>query len=420
MKKQLLNNWLLKFASLVFSFTLWFLVINLTDPTESKTFTNIPVNLVNTDKLGDDKVFEVIEGTDVLKSVTVWGPNSIIMDLNADNIIAEANFENLTATQTIEIEFASNLRNNELEKITGSASFLKLNIENKKTSYLSLKVEVQGEVAEGFIIDQISPEQNRISVSGPESLVSHVKEAIVVINVNEATDNINTRSSVKLYGEDGVEIISDALNMSFDIVSVSAKVLATKWLTIEHEVVGIAADGYQFTGEVTSNPARILVSGTQSVLNNINSIKIPGEVLNIAGEDSDFIRTQYVNNYLADGVGLVTADYDGKIITTVKIEPIVEKTLNIDGTQISLINIPTGLNVSTDVSQVIQVKVQGLDRYINALDEQQIKGIIDIEGYIESYPSTILDSGIYMMPLVIHLEEDSIMIENVVVAVLVN
>ena len=41
MKKRLTNNLLLKILSLLIAFTLWFVVINIDDPVDEKSFSNI-------------------------------------------------------------------------------------------------------------------------------------------------------------------------------------------------------------------------------------------------------------------------------------------------------------------------------------------------------------------------------------------
>ena len=78
MKKKILHNWVLKLASLLLAFVLWFLVVQIDDPSDSTTFYNVPVNLTNTELLEkENKVYEVLNGTDTIR-VTVRAPRSVI------------------------------------------------------------------------------------------------------------------------------------------------------------------------------------------------------------------------------------------------------------------------------------------------------------------------------------------------------
>ena len=47
MKNKLTHNLGLKILALVFSIGLWFVVNNITDPTIEKTFTSVPVEIIN-------------------------------------------------------------------------------------------------------------------------------------------------------------------------------------------------------------------------------------------------------------------------------------------------------------------------------------------------------------------------------------
>ena len=50
-KKLVLDNWGLKLISLLLAFVLWFVVISIDDPVREKSFSNIPVQLINTEEL---------------------------------------------------------------------------------------------------------------------------------------------------------------------------------------------------------------------------------------------------------------------------------------------------------------------------------------------------------------------------------
>ena len=54
MKNKLTHNLGLKILALVFSIGLWFVVNNITDPTIEKTFTNVPVEIINAEKVTNE------------------------------------------------------------------------------------------------------------------------------------------------------------------------------------------------------------------------------------------------------------------------------------------------------------------------------------------------------------------------------
>ena len=106
MRKRIFRNWGLKIASLLLACILWFLVVAINDPKETQTFSNIPVTLVNTELLEEgNKVYEVLDNTNRVR-VSVRAPKSIIKDIQASDIIAEADVSRLTDINTIPITYS--------------------------------------------------------------------------------------------------------------------------------------------------------------------------------------------------------------------------------------------------------------------------------------------------------------------------
>ena len=96
MRKKLFANWGIKLISLLVAFSLWFVVVFFEDPPQEETFVNIPVQFVNTERLTDEGlVYEVLDNTDVVKRVTVTGPQTVVAAMRSrgsECIIATADF----------------------------------------------------------------------------------------------------------------------------------------------------------------------------------------------------------------------------------------------------------------------------------------------------------------------------------------
>ena len=76
MKEKMFKNLSLKILSAIFAVVLWTVIVNVYDPTTSYTFSNITVQLINTQSLTDkDYSYEVVAGGKI--SVTVSGPKSV-------------------------------------------------------------------------------------------------------------------------------------------------------------------------------------------------------------------------------------------------------------------------------------------------------------------------------------------------------
>ena len=221
MKKKLLNNWLLKILSLAIAFMLWFIVINVENPVDEKSFSNIKVNLLNTNVIEEEgKVYQVLDATDVVRTVKVQAPRKVLDELSSNDIVAEADFSKVTINDTVEIKFYTMKSNSEIRDISGNIDMVRLNIEDKTTKRLVLTVETSGEPEEGFITGTPILDQNRIEVSGPESIITKVYAAKMKVDVSDSSSEISTYATVKLYDTAGNEIPKDNLTMNAQAVKV--------------------------------------------------------------------------------------------------------------------------------------------------------------------------------------------------------
>ena len=138
MRKKILNNLGLKLLSVVLAIVFWFLVVMADNPKDSVSFSNIQVNLINTELLEKgNKFYEVLENSDRIR-VTVEAPRNVIQELSASDIVAEADVSRLTEVNTVPISFR--VLNDEVEilDISGSRDAVQLNVEQKASNWVSV------------------------------------------------------------------------------------------------------------------------------------------------------------------------------------------------------------------------------------------------------------------------------------------
>ena len=77
MKEKLGNDLVLKIFSLVLAILLWLFVINTEDPVITKSFSNIPVDMLNEQVLDElNRTYKITEGSTV--SYTVKGKKTVL------------------------------------------------------------------------------------------------------------------------------------------------------------------------------------------------------------------------------------------------------------------------------------------------------------------------------------------------------
>ena len=127
---------------------------------------------------------------------------------------------------------------------------MRLSIEEKRDRSLPVKSITTGEVREGYVVGKVTTDQNLIRISGPQSIISQVSKAQAEVDISGFSNDISTDSEVRLYDENGKEIIAENIEKSISKVRVSVEILERKVLPLTCEVTGTPGDGFQFTGEV--------------------------------------------------------------------------------------------------------------------------------------------------------------------------
>ena len=221
MKNRLTHNLGLKLASVFSAVILWLVVTTINNPTVSDYYHNIPVKLLNTELITDSgQVYEVIDGTDTIGTVTVRAPHSVLSELKSENIIATADVSELSSLDTISIKLTTDISSKDISSITGNIDTVKLKIENKKTKALSLKATVSGQVTEGYMVGDITTDQNLVRVSGPESVIEQITRASVDVDVTGMTTDIVTNAEIRLYDADDNVINADNITQNLSLIHI--------------------------------------------------------------------------------------------------------------------------------------------------------------------------------------------------------
>ncbi len=405
MRKRLLNNWGLKIISLILAFLLWFLVVQIGDPKDERDMGVVQVKLINTELLErENKVYEILDNTDKVR-VMVYAPKSVFTQLRSGDITAEADVSKLTDINTIPITFTA--PNANVASIRGSHDMVRLNVEEKASKYVTLISNTVGSVAEGYVVSSLTPDQNRIEVSGPKSAVDQVKYAGAEIDVTEATTNLTANVDIHLFDAEGNPVERTNLVKNVGYVRMSVEVLAKKEVPIRIETMGTPARGYMVTGEIACEPATVQIAGSAYVLSQINEIVVPEEELDITGESSDVIRTLNVREYLPENVKLADNSFNGRFMVVIYIEPVADKTLQIPMRDITVSNVPEGFEaeIVESAEDLLTLELQGLSAQIEPLRYDNVFGVVNLAAWMEKEGMERVKAGSYTIPVTFLLDE---------------
>lgn len=417
MKNKITSNIGLKIGSLLFAIILWLLVNNINDPVIPKRFSNVPVTLVNTEMITNTgQVYDVLDESDVLNTVTVTARRSIINSLSSENIIATADMNDLSSLDTISIKLSTDVYNNQLDTIKGSSDVVKLSIEERKTKTLALQATTSGTAESGYIVGEVTTEQNLVRISGPESLIDKITKAIADVPVSGFTSDIGTDADIKLYDAEDNLVEADNVTQNIEAVRVNVSILQTKTVPINLNSTGTAAAGYMKTGVIDSTPATVLIAGKSSVLANVTAIDVPDTELDITGINENLVKEIDIRPYLPSGVSLADKEFTGSVTATVYIEQQTSKRVDVSEDRISITNMPEGFSSTmTGTEEGVTISIIGLPEEINAVHGADVKGIVDMARVIQEYNLEVLEPGYYTTEVEFNLSENITILEPVTV-----
>ena len=390
-KKLFVSNWGLKLISLLIAFGLWFTVVYIKDPLEEETFVNIPVQFENTDILTDQGlVYEVLEGSDVVKRVNVIGPKTVLSSMRSegrDSIVAVANFANKNMADVIEIEFrAVTQYSNSITSIEAASGceYLKLFVESADSKNIPVRIETKGEVAEHYQLGAAKAEQNRITISGGVSKVERVSYAAVTVDVTGSSSDIATSEVIHLYDKDGKLLSNDLVEMSATRTMANVTVLATKNVPVIYRTSGEVPDGYQMIGNIRSNVAQVTLAGSEQVLNGVHSIVVSGEALNLSELTEDYTAEISLRSFLPGGVQFAKTEENTTAVISIDIEQEIARNLKLLSGNVSVINIPEGIMIETaEEHEIYDILVTGLENDVNQIVENNLTAVLDLGSWIE-------------------------------------
>ena len=285
-----------------------------------------------------------------------------------------------------------------------------------------LKTNITGEAPEGYVVGNVSTDQNLVRVAGAESIVDRVESANINIDMStlsEFTSDITTSVPVRLYDADGNEVEGSTLTKNPENVMITIEILSTKEVPLRFEVEGEPAEGYGLTGLVTGDMETVRIAGRRSALGNVNEIVIPKEAFDLSEAREDTTMTVDVCDYLPENVLLADKSTTLPVNVTIGVEreTTIGYTLRAEDVQIA--NIPEGLNCELEgLEEEYTVSVTGIRSVMNGISAKDLTGVLDVTAWMQEQGLRELQPGSYSVTLLYNIPEYT-ELERPVMAILV-
>ena len=381
MKEKIFKNLSLKILSAVFAVVLWTIIVNIYDPTTSYTFSNVSVQLINTESLTDKNYsYEIVDGGKI--SVYVSGPKSVVTNIKASDIVATADLSKISAfADYVDIHVSVVQNGQTLNNVEAApkTSAVRLSIENRDTKTINVNTEVTGKPADGYALVKQTLNPTSIKVTGPSSIIDTIDHAGITFDVTGATDEVHGDADIHLYDEEENEIKDVSVDLSQSSVSYTAQVVRIKTVAVEAGYSGTPKDGYTISS-VTLNQNNVQVYGDENALNNLEKIVIPSNNINVDELDKDRIYKFSLENYIDKSLHILK---NSRVEVTVKVGTTTTKSITLNTSDIRVSGLDTSMTY-VFAYKTYNIEIEGNKDFVSTIDTSKISVSADLSTYKSS------------------------------------
>ena len=387
-----------KLLSLAIAVALWFMVINTENPFETRSYTaSVQIQneeslfergyvVVNEDEINSTRVMVRLRGQRLALDTLSQSNTKVQAIVDLSNVIYSYNGEPVSVPVNIVIP---SVVNNSFEILSKSVQSVTVDIQPYINKDFTVKPVVNySDESSGELINAVTS-PSTITAYGAKSVINSIAEVRASVTPEVLENDMVMTAVPTAYDAEG-NVVN---NVTFSSSELSVKISMDdmKSVRIAVDTTGRPAEDYQVTGLYLS-PETIDVAGSEEALSGISVIRLPD--IDIAGMDSNIIKTFDIGDYLPDGVRIVGGT--DTVTATVTLERNEEKNIVIPADSITDNGTtPEGLTAHIE-SEDIEITVSGPAGKLELVDG--VNAYVDLSGY---------EAGTYEdVPVVIELPDD--------------
>lgn len=382
MKNKLTHNFGLKLLSLGIAIIFWIVIVNSQDPIESRTFKDIPVTVLNEEKVTErEKILEVIEGDTV--DVEVEGRRSELDRLTEKDFRATADLSEVSFMDTVLIRVTVPSYP-DVKVLNSGENIMKLIFDDYVTKRFSFTINTVGEPMAEYYVGDALASPNIIQISGAKTVLDKIKEVALEVDVSGRNADFTTTAIPVVYDMNGDEISSSKLQMQAETaaVTVDVPILASKTVNIRVKTTGEVPEGYEIIPEnIAYQPETVRIAGTKEDLEKLSSyITLEVDVSNQTGTIEKNIP---ILSELNDALTSLRVVDTQMVAVTVTVTPYVDKVVEIPVTRVEWKNLAAGYSAEVLQKTSIPVAIRCKSAKAPFVTVDYLNPYVDLEGFTE-------------------------------------
>jgi YbbR domain-containing protein len=368
-------RWLAKnFGTLLTAFVLavivWVSAVIASDPNEEHILDR-PVQI---EIIGQDPNLQIMGELTRDVSLVLSAPSSVWTTLNNDpqSVRAWVDLSNLgpgVHDVPVQIQIVPHL----VRLISQDPQEISVTLDSIITQVFPVNLIIKGEPPVGYEAQSPRVDPSEVTVTGPVSLVTMVKEIRLTLDITNATQTINRDLTPLILDSEGRVVTG--LTLTPDKITISQPITLQggyRYVIVRAVSTGQVANGYRLTNIFVTPVGVVVFSSDPQLVNNLPGY-VETQPIDLTGKEDDF--ETLVNLNLPSGISVVG---DSKVLVQVSIAAI-ESSLAIS-LPVDIIGLSPGLEASVSPTTV-DVILSGPVPILNTLGPTDVRVVVDLTGY---------------------------------------
>ncbi len=379
-------------VSIIASILLWMYVVSYENTTQTVTLSGLEVTYVGGEDILQDRNLLVTDRDmqDVTLSLLV--KRSLVPQLTNDTVHVSVDLRDIRSSGLYDKAYTvtyDGVDEDNVIVLRKTPEFMRVNIDNMVTvPSVEVRGVFDGTVAEGYMLEPIVYSPETVSVSGPESLVSKISYARVVIDRENLSRTVSGTVDFTLVDKDGQPVESQEITTSVDEVDYTIPIVMVKDVGLNVKLLD-GGGATENDAVVKIEPSTITLSGDAELLNSVNQLVLGtidlASFTQTVTETFSIILPNSVNNLSGEKEAAVTVSIKGL------------STKRVITTNISFANVSEGY-VAKPITQYKEVVIRGPVEIIDLITGDNIfivGDLTDIGNAVGRYsvPTTVTIPG---------------------------
>ena len=388
MKDKLKNNLGLKIIAFVFAVFLWWAVVNIDDPINTKQF-YVDVAVTNPEVITNaGKSYQILDDTKTI-TVTIKARRKVLDEIKSSYIMATADLREMQDS-SVPIRVKVIGFEGSYESVTAYPQNIQVSVENTMKKTFPITTVANGTPRDGYVVGSMAASPKTVDISGPESAVSKISKVIARVDVSEMSSDATIETELVYYdaAENRIDKTLLSSNCDKNGVSVSVDIWNTKKVQLQFDTSDIKpASGYAFTG-IEVEPQTIRVAGTTEQLNALTQLEIRAEELKKRDVSANEEVIVDITKHLPEGIIMANSD-ESSVVVRILVEKAGTKSILLPVGSVQIENAPSKFNLEKGPEQEVELQFSGSKEALEKLSSEKITASVDLSQYTEAGNYTV-------------------------------